>query len=154
VLIGGYFHTVNGVTRPWVARLHPTLTLDPSFDPSVLMQISGGGVAALGLQPDGHIVIGGNFSLAPFAEQYNLARLRGQFLPYLQAVPAVPPTTGVGLSLFTQPGAVYVMEASADLLHWSPVLTNLATTSRLSLRAPGADNFPERFYRARQVLAP
>ena len=68
-------------------------------------------------------------------------------------MPAVPPT-GVSLSLFTQPGAVYVMEASADLLHWSPVLTNLATSSRLNLRAPGADNFPERFYRARQVLAP
>ena len=62
-LIGGEFHSVNGVARAGLARLNPDGSLDSFAD-----QL-GGYVYALGLQPDGKIIVGGS------GRANNLARL-------------------------------------------------------------------------------
>src|SRR5688572_17305897 len=60
VIIGGSFTTYNGVARNRIARLNPNGSLDPTFN------VGNGANAviyALALQPDGKIVIGGDFTL-------------------------------------------------------------------------------------------
>jgi len=60
VLIGGYFTRVGTTTRYHLARLNTNGALDGTFDPGTL-----GGyysiVYAIYVQPDGKIVVGGNF---------------------------------------------------------------------------------------------
>jgi uncharacterized delta-60 repeat protein len=75
ILIGGFFTQVNGAanTRSRIARLNADGTLDPSFDPALAPN---GLVACLALQPDGKIIIGGQFSGINFDTNYHyLARL-------------------------------------------------------------------------------
>ena len=72
VIIGGQFTTVNGATRIRVARLNPNGSLDNTFD------IGAGPdqyVAALSLQPDGKVVIGGRFTTIGGVPHIFIARL-------------------------------------------------------------------------------
>lgn len=68
VVIGGWFTDVQGVPRNRVARLNSDGTLDTSFDPGagcegkiVPADPNEPFIFALALQPDGKIIIGGNF---------------------------------------------------------------------------------------------
>jgi uncharacterized delta-60 repeat protein len=72
VLIGGYFLSVNGAPRNRIARLRANGPLDGSFDPG-----SGADsfVYTICLQPDGKIVIGGEFTHFRGADRRHLARL-------------------------------------------------------------------------------
>ncbi len=54
------------------------------------------------------------------------------------------------LELLGTPGSNYVLQASTNLLNWTPLSTNLATTNLFNLFDPGASNFPHRFYRVIQ----
>jgi uncharacterized delta-60 repeat protein len=77
-LIGGRFRTVNGVPRSGIARLNADGSLDASFDPGA--GIGGStkrGVNAILAQPDGRIVIGGQFSQVDGVDRLCLARLEG-----------------------------------------------------------------------------
>lgn len=68
ILIGGVFSTVNGTSRNGIARLNGDGSLDTSFDPGSGTQDdpgAGGGigrVAALGVQPDGKVLVAGSFA--------------------------------------------------------------------------------------------
>src|SRR5712692_3876911 len=62
ILVGGSFTTLGGggtgmVVRNRIARLNPDGTLDTSFDPGANDRIS-----TIALQPDGKILVGGNFT--------------------------------------------------------------------------------------------
>lgn len=59
VLIAGAFNSVNNTPRNRVARLNANGSLDTSFDPGAGL---GNTVHALALQPDGRILIGGQFT--------------------------------------------------------------------------------------------
>jgi uncharacterized delta-60 repeat protein len=59
LLIGGNFNAVNGQARSRVARLNADGSLDTSFNPG---SGANGFVTALVLQPNGKMVIGGNFT--------------------------------------------------------------------------------------------
>ena len=72
VFIAGQFTTVGSVTRNRVARLNSDGTLDTSFDPGVG---SDGWVNAAVLQPDGRIVIGGQFLNYAGVARAGVARL-------------------------------------------------------------------------------
>ncbi|MBI4662886.1 MAG: CRTAC1 family protein [Verrucomicrobia bacterium] len=63
-----------------------------------------------------------------------------------------PPQTGSPLKLTLRGGIgfTYALEASDDLLSWTPVRTNTATAFTLEVEDADAVNFPRRFYRARR----
>jgi len=74
VLIGGFFTTVNGTTRNRIARLNTDGTLDTAF----LATAAGANysVRAIAVQPDGRIVIGGDFGNYNGAYRGNIARVK------------------------------------------------------------------------------
>jgi uncharacterized delta-60 repeat protein len=91
VLIAGPFSSVNGVPRPCLARLEADGALDHSFNP----QLEGSEslqVSALALQPDGSIVVGGNFSQVNGVDRIGLVRLLpdGALDPSFNAQPPWP----------------------------------------------------------------
>jgi len=78
ILIGGQFESVNGVTRNCIARLQANGSLDTTFQNG--MSGLGPGSSenrcyALALQPDGKILVGGNFKSVNGVARTNIARL-------------------------------------------------------------------------------
>jgi uncharacterized delta-60 repeat protein len=73
VLIGGNFSTINGQIRNQVARLNDDGSVDHGFDPGA--GFTGGNVLALAEQPDGKVVIAGNFTMINGAPRNYVARL-------------------------------------------------------------------------------
>ena len=56
------------------------------------------------------------------------------------------------IRLYGEPGAVYRIEASVDLILWQPLLTVTAPTGGvLDFQDPAAPGFTKRFYRASQT---
>ena len=71
VLIGGAFATVNGVSRPRLARLNTDGSLDTSFDANTTL----GGVETLVIQPNGKILMGGTFTTVGGTARNRIARV-------------------------------------------------------------------------------
>jgi uncharacterized delta-60 repeat protein len=59
ILVGGYFSMLGGQPRNRIGRLNPDGSLDVSFDPGT--NFSAYTVSCLVLQPDGKILVGGDF---------------------------------------------------------------------------------------------
>jgi len=76
LLIGGQFLQIDGVLRKNIARVNSDGTLDPTFNPGAGAE---GGflpkVAALLLQNDGKVIVGGSFSTFNGVARTNLVRL-------------------------------------------------------------------------------
>src|SRR5690606_34293716 len=72
VLIAGGFRTAGGILRSNIARLTPTGSVDPTFGAP---DIANNGVLGMAVQPDGKIVIVGNFTLVHGVPRTNCARL-------------------------------------------------------------------------------
>lgn len=72
ILLAGDFGSVDGISRPGVARLDNAGNIDASFDPS---PGAAGGVNTVAIQTDGKVIIGGNFTSAAGANYPYLARL-------------------------------------------------------------------------------
>jgi len=73
VLIGGGFNTVNGTNRNRIARLNANGSLDGSFNPGT--GVAGAYVSAIALQPDGKVLIAGDFYALNGTNRNNIARL-------------------------------------------------------------------------------
>lgn len=77
ILFAGVFSSVNGAARPGLARLNADGTLDTGFAPTLPHYLPRGSgtmpLRAIGLQPSGHIVVGGRFAIDDYA--YAMARL-------------------------------------------------------------------------------
>src|SRR5437899_1090030 len=82
ILLGGWFHYLNGQWRTCLAQVNSNGTLDYGFNPG-----ANSGVTALALQADGKILVGGAFTQLGGQAYTNLARLNangtldGQFHP-------------------------------------------------------------------------
>lgn len=72
VIIGGAFSTVNGSARRGVARLNASGTVDPTFNAALDANAI---VDTIALQPDGKVVIGGDFTNIGGFGRSNVARL-------------------------------------------------------------------------------
>ena len=75
VLIGGNFTTYNGVARGGIARLNADGSLDNTFLNSGAGVEIGSIIKTLTLQPDGKILIGGNFTTYNGVVRGGIARL-------------------------------------------------------------------------------
>ncbi|NUP96162.1 MAG: delta-60 repeat domain-containing protein [Planctomycetaceae bacterium] len=72
ILVGGHFRRMNGVTRWRIARLMPDGSLDASFDPGTGFDSY---VSALAVQPDGAVIVAGDFFSINGTSAMHLARL-------------------------------------------------------------------------------
>lgn len=92
ILIGGSFSTVGGVAQPHIARLNADGTLDTTFSPA----LTGASVPTLGIvnsiaiQPDGRIVLGGEFTEVDGIARENIARLNSDGSLDASFVPGTP----------------------------------------------------------------
>lgn len=73
LIIGGYFSSVHGVPRKSIARLHADGTLDSAFQNG--MKGVSGRVNPVLVQPDGKVLIAGNFARVNGAMRNGVARL-------------------------------------------------------------------------------
>jgi uncharacterized delta-60 repeat protein len=72
IIIGGGFTTYNGTARNYIARLNADGTLDSSFNPGAGANST---VYSIALQPDGKILIGGQFTTYYDTNRNGVARL-------------------------------------------------------------------------------
>lgn len=72
LLIAGTFTTVGGAARSRIARLKPDGSLDADFDPGAEFN---GFIGAVGVQADGKVVIGGDFTRFGNTTRLGIARL-------------------------------------------------------------------------------
>ncbi len=73
VLVGGAFSSANGVGRNRIARFNTDGSLDASFDPG--MGFNGYYVESITVQPDGKIIVGGEFTMFNGIAAPHLVRL-------------------------------------------------------------------------------
>ncbi len=73
IVVGGFFYFMNGVARNRIARLNTDGSLDTSFDPGT--GFDGNRVYALAIQPDGKIIVGGEFENCQGTAISRIARL-------------------------------------------------------------------------------
>ncbi|MBC8010979.1 MAG: delta-60 repeat domain-containing protein [Burkholderiales bacterium] len=76
ILLGGSFSNYDGTSRPGIARILPDGALDELFDPGLGADDT---VNAFALQPDGKIVLGGDFTAYDGAAQPFLTRVHGDY---------------------------------------------------------------------------
>ena len=70
--MGGYFTSIGGQTRNYIARLDPTTGLADSFNPNPNVQ---GFLTSIALQADGKILVGGQFSSIGGQTRHHITRL-------------------------------------------------------------------------------
>ncbi len=73
ILVGGYFTTYNGITRPRIARLNSNGSLDTAFTPQ--MGLSYSAIDIIVIQSNGKIIIGGSFDTINGLKRKCIARL-------------------------------------------------------------------------------
>jgi hypothetical protein len=148
VFLAGDFTSVNGVSCGRYALLLPDGSLDPQFDSSIGADNT---IYSSVVQPDGKVVIGGDFSSVNGVVRKGVARVNvGDSLPLTLGMPILTPF-GAILTVSTVPGRTYVLEVSSDFdLGWAPLSTNTASTTSLVFTDPNATGSPRRYYRARR----
>lgn len=72
ILIGGNFEVANGALRYSIVRLNADSSVDTTFNPPDTLQ---GTIRAIAIQPDGKILIGGNFLIPLLTNWTYVARL-------------------------------------------------------------------------------
>lgn len=75
LVLGGYFNVINGQPRSRLARLNSDGTVDPTFDPHVSGSTFLYYVTGLAVQPDGKLLLGGQFDTVGGAPHRNIARV-------------------------------------------------------------------------------
>src|ERR1035441_10610116 len=72
VIIAGSFTTNSPVSRQYIARVSPSGVLDSTFNAGF---IGGDGIATVGMQADGKVIVAGNFSSINGYSRIGIARL-------------------------------------------------------------------------------
>ncbi len=150
VLVGGVFTHFNSFSRAHVARLFPDGTLDASFNDASGPNDS---VFAIAPQGDGKVVIGGLFTTIDGATHNYIARLnpvnQSVATPGQLSSPRRLPDGSISVTLATEPGQTYTLQASADLQTWLPVITVTPAGNYWNFIDSAAIGATQRFYRAR-----
>jgi uncharacterized delta-60 repeat protein len=115
VIIGGDFTTAGGATRNHVARLNANGTLDSSFDPGTGPAAPNYGflqVTALAMQPNGKVLVGGDFSSFNGISRHRLVRLNTNGTVDTTFVPWAPLNVS---TLLVQPDGKILVGGNAAL---------------------------------------
>ncbi|SMD44497.1 delta-60 repeat domain-containing protein/Por secretion system C-terminal sorting domain-containing protein [Aquiflexum balticum DSM 16537] len=78
IIIGGFFISYNGTTRNFIARLNADGSLDTSFNPGTGANAP---IRTTAIQPDGKIIIGGDFIGYDGVSRVRINRLLNSILP-------------------------------------------------------------------------
>jgi uncharacterized delta-60 repeat protein len=145
-IVAGDFTSINGTGRSRFARLNLNGSLDTSFDPG---RGANNTVFALAVLGDDDILLAGDFTQVGGLSRPGVARIQG-----MDPGPVLPGFGGVSiqngmvrLNLSASSGTC-VLEASADLIHWTAIATNAAAQGQFSV--PVAPGNGSRFFRARE----
>jgi len=151
ILVAGGLFNSGGFSRNSIARFNTDGSLDTTFDPGTGAAASTRpdlpNVSAVAVQPDGKIILAGDFVSFNGVKRIGVARLNGdenfiQFSP-----PALANDGQLRLGLNSQPGKSYILQVSADLLHWSAIQTKIATGFGLDFTETNMAVVNRRFYR-------
>jgi uncharacterized delta-60 repeat protein len=149
VLVGGGFVSVAGLPRRAIARLNPDGGVDPTFNAGAGPD---GPVYALGLLPDGNLLIAGDFNNVNGQPRDRLARLFGDnappFSPELNV--HARPDGQTEISFAGELGRRFTLEFT-DALNtgaWSPGPPGIGNGGPLTLLDTNAPAL-QRFYRVR-----
>lgn len=118
LIVGGSSTAVDGVPRNGIARLNADGSLDHTFDPGSGVAGSHGSVWSIALQPDGQILIAGNFSEFNGVPRFGVARLngdRGSAITLRQ--PRFLADGSFAVFILGQAGWTYRVETSTDLVN-------------------------------------
>lgn len=105
VIVAGSFSQIAGAARRYIARLNADWTLDSTFDPGTGPN---GSIKAVEVQPDGKILIGGDFSTVNGVERKYLARLTATGALDATFDPGVGPSSSVESIRLQQDGKLLV----------------------------------------------
>ncbi|MFO1498956.1 MAG: hypothetical protein U1G07_11290 [Verrucomicrobiota bacterium] len=149
IVIAGKFTEVSDILRHGLARLNPDGVVDSTFNPGVGPDNGAGVINAVQVDPDGDIMVSGGFTSFDGAARAEIALLKGESpLPARLRID-VSQTGVLALSLPTNAGTTYALEATDLLmaLQWEAVqeFTGDGTRQRLTLPKDAA----ARFYRIR-----
>ncbi len=106
ILIGGYFTSVDGVTRLRLARLSAGGSLDLAFVPASIPSFS---LKSIVVQPDGRILIAGSFSTVRGLSRNGIARLHSNGSLDLSFDPGTGLSFSNGYTLGLQPDGKIVV---------------------------------------------
>jgi uncharacterized delta-60 repeat protein len=146
ILVIAQLYSALGASDPILVRLNPDGTLDGSFD-------TGGGVdgralSSIAVQADGQLLIAGAFTSVSDFPQPGIARLNGDGKYIKLSPPTRLPNNEVRVTITSQPGKSYVLQASSNLVDWVLLGTNTAAGYSLDFQDAAAMNFSRRFYQA------
>ena len=142
VLIGGNFTTINGTNRNRIARLNANGSLDSSFNPGTGAD---GPVRSIALQPDGKVLIGGDFTTVNGVARPYVARLYGDSAPSLN----IARSNAFVIISWPVTGLNFHLQANTNLSlpnSWSAV-TQLATTNANRVSVTVSTTAPRKFFR-------
>ena len=146
-VVAGDFTSVNGAARSRFARLNTDGSLDTSFDPG---RGANNTVFALSVLGDDDILIAGDFTQVGGLSRPGVARIQGSDPgPVLPSFGGVSVENGIVRLNLSAGSSGCVLEASADLIHWTAIATNTATQGQFSV--PVAPGVGSRFFRAREL---
>jgi uncharacterized delta-60 repeat protein len=111
ILVGGTPQDLNGSRPSGLARLLSDGSVDPNFNPAFAITGHGAEVYSLALQPDGKILVGGQFSAVNGVPRSGIARLT----PDGQLDATFDPGTGIGVDEDAQVNSV-VLQRDGKIL--------------------------------------
>jgi len=148
LIVGGRRATVAGLDQDGMVRLNPEGSLDAAFDPKIGPQ---GDVVAVAVQSAGSILLGGSFRTVNGVSRSRIAQLNGDGSlagNFSFETPILTPQGEFRLIMQGSAGTPQILEASTNLIDWSPIHTNGTSGKPLDFVDPDYSRFYQRFYRA------
>lgn len=137
VYVGGDFDSAGGLSRKCLARFGADGAPDPVFTPGEIIapSFTTSRIDALAVQPDGKLLVGGNFRNFGSSPRFNLVRLNTEtsLIPLRLSSVGVGQGGGVLVHFVAPLSGEYVLLASEDLREWQPVIANTLTAGEAEL---------------------
>jgi uncharacterized delta-60 repeat protein len=146
-LVAGDFTTIDGAQRNRYARLNTDGSLDLTFEPGLGADNT---VLSLIVLPSDDILLGGDFTVVTGIRRNGVARIHGG--APAPTIVAASVSGGVSLTLSSRPGVACILEASQDLVNWTPISTNATATGTCVWTDPDTSLYQTRFFRVREVV--
>jgi len=150
IWVAGSFSRIANTDAQHVALLRAQGDVDPEFHPCGGVS---GGVTRLAVQPDGQLLLVGDFSYVNHLRRPGVARLIGhspsvhQFIPQeMRSQEGVPQ-----LRFDTNPGQRYTVKASADLETWRAWVSGTFSARSVTLPIPMRFLGEQQFFRTSAV---